>query len=194
MGRRYGWDPVTDVASLQQTMERLFEAPGRRGFGWRGRERVHVLPVDVYSTPDELIIQASVTGLDPDDVEITVEGETLTIKGERKAPLENVDYLIQERRCGPFGRTLTLNVPVEVDQAEAVFEKGILTLSIPKATIPYQCATLESGFLDWPQIIAQVKRIGFDDYLTLEELALHERFSCVQEMLDWDVEYLRALM
>ena len=50
-----------------------------------------------------------------------------------KPPLENVEYHIQERTYGPFGRTLTLNLPVEAEQAEAVFEKGVLTLTIPKA-------------------------------------------------------------
>lgn len=93
----------------------------------------HALPVDVYSTENELVVEASVPGLEPADVEITIEGETLTIKGERRAPLENVDYHIQERRYGLFARSLTLNLPVESEGAEAVFEKGVLTLTIPKA-------------------------------------------------------------
>ncbi len=134
MGRRRGWDPITDLVAMQQAMDRLYdEAWGRRGAGWRQGERVAVLPVDVYSTANELVIKASVPAADPEDVEITIEGDTLTIKGEISAPLENVDYHIQERRYGRFGRTLTLNVPVEADQAEATFEKGELTLIIPKA-------------------------------------------------------------
>jgi HSP20 family protein len=119
---------------MQRAMDRLFDdAWEGRGAGWRRGARVAVLPVDVYSTADELVIQASVPGLNPEDVEITIEGDTLTVKGETKPPLENVDYHIQERRYGPFGRTLTLNMPVQADQAEAVFEKGVLTLTIPKA-------------------------------------------------------------
>ena len=93
----------------------------------------YALPVDVYSTENELVIEASVPGLEPGDVEITIEGETLTIRGERRAPLENVDYHIQERRYGPFSRTFTLSLPIEGEGAEAVFEKGVLTLTIPKA-------------------------------------------------------------
>jgi HSP20 family protein len=115
-------------------MDRLFDEPWeRRGLGWRQGERVAALPVDVYSTAEELVILASVPGLAPEDVEITIEGETLTIRGETRAPLENVDYHLQERRYGPFGRTLTLNVAVQVDKAEAVFDNGLLTLTIPKA-------------------------------------------------------------
>jgi HSP20 family protein len=134
MGRRRMWDPITDLVAMQQAMDRWFEgSPDRRAPGWRRGEPVAALPLDVYSTSDELVIQASVPGLNPDDVEITIEGETLTIKGETKAPLDNVEYHIQERHYGPFSRALTLNVPVQADQAEAVFDKGILTLTIPKA-------------------------------------------------------------
>lgn len=134
MGRRSMWDPVTDLVTMQEAMDRLFdEARSRRGLGWRHGERISRLPVDVYATDSDLIIEAAVPGLHPDDVEITIEGEALTIKGERKPPLENVDYMIQERRYGPFARTLTLNVPIQADEAEAVFENGVLTLTIPKA-------------------------------------------------------------
>jgi HSP20 family protein len=134
MARRRSWDTITDMATMQQAMDRLFdETWGRRGMGWREGERVAALPLDVYSTANELVIKASVAGAGPEDVEITIEGDSLTIKGETKAPLENVDYHIQERRYGPFGRTLTLNVSVEADKAEATFENGELTLIIPKA-------------------------------------------------------------
>ena len=71
-------------------------------------------------------------GLKPEDVEITIEGDTLTIKGEFKGPLNNVNYLIQERAYGTFTRTLRLNLPVQADKAEATFENGVLTLVIPK--------------------------------------------------------------
>jgi len=133
MGRR-SWDPLTDMVTMRQAMDHLFdEAWTRRGMGWGQGERVAPLPVDVYSTANELVVKASVPGVSPDNVEITIEGDTLTIKGETKAPLENVDYHIQERRYGPFARTLTLGMPVQADQAEATFDNGELTLVIPKA-------------------------------------------------------------
>ena len=144
MARRRGWDPITDLVTMQQAMDNLFdETWARRGMGWRQGdprgmgwyhgEPVVALPLDVYSTDNELVIKASVPGADPEEVEIAIEGDTLTIKGETGAPLENVDYHIQERRHGAFGRTLTLNVPVEAEQAEATFERGELTLIIPKS-------------------------------------------------------------
>jgi len=91
------------------------------------------LPVDVYSTAEELVIIASVPGAEPEDVDISIERDNLHIKVEYKPPLENVDYVFQERLYGTFERTLTLNIPVQTDKAEAVFEKGMLTLTVPKA-------------------------------------------------------------
>jgi HSP20 family protein len=91
------------------------------------------LPLDVYTTPEEIVIVASLPGLTPDEVDITIDGDRLAIRGELRPPLENVDYLFQERAYGPFSRTLTLNVPVNTNQAEAIFENGVLTLTLPKA-------------------------------------------------------------
>lgn len=127
------WDPMRDLVSLREVMDRLvaesFVRPGWVG----GRERTNRLPLDVYSTPEELVIVASVPGAEPENVDISIEGDNLHIKVEYKAPLENVNYIFQERPCGTFERTLTLNVPVQADKAEAVFEKGVLTLIVPKA-------------------------------------------------------------
>lgn len=83
------------------------------------------MPADAYSTPNELVIEASVSGFKPGDVEITMEREMLTIKSQRRAPLENVDYQIQERRYSLFARMLTLNLLVEAEGTEAVFDKGV---------------------------------------------------------------------
>jgi HSP20 family protein len=89
--------------------------------------------VYVQSTPNELVIQASVRGVAPDKVEISIEGDTLTIKSKTVPLLDNTDYEVQERRHGPFVRMPTLNVPVQTHQTEAIFDQGVLTLTIPKA-------------------------------------------------------------
>ena len=90
-------------------------------------------PINFYEDGESFLVRAEIPGVKPEHLEINATGDTLTIKGELKAPLENVDYHIQERRHGAFGRTLTLNVPVEAEQAEATFEHGELTLIIPKS-------------------------------------------------------------
>ncbi len=130
------WNPMEDVMSFQDAMSRLMEegmVPARFVRRERAVPSVLRLPLDAYATDTELVITASVPGLKPEDVEITLEGDTLTIKGEFKQPLENVQYLMNERLSGSFVRTLTINVPVQADKAEARFEDGVLTLVLPKA-------------------------------------------------------------
>ncbi len=130
------WMPLREMMTLRDAMDRLFEESfvrPARGWGEGVQERPSRLPLDVYTTPEEIVIVVSLPGLTPDEVDIHIEGDTLTIRGELRPPLENVEYLFQERLCGAFSRTLTLNVPVDADKAEAVFENGVLTLTLPKA-------------------------------------------------------------
>jgi HSP20 family protein len=127
------WEPFRDLMTLREAMDRLFEdsfvRPGPR---WGAGEAHCEVPVDAYVTDNEVVIMVAVPGLTPDQVDITIDGDTLTIKGELKGPLDNVSYLVQERGYGSFSRTLRLNIPVQADKAEATFDKGVLTLTIPK--------------------------------------------------------------
>ena len=127
------WDPFSDVVTLREAMDRLMEDGGstRRQAGDRNRR--FRLPIDAYVTPEDIVVVANMPGIKPEDVEILLEGDTLTIRAERPAPLENVNYVIQERTYGSFQRTLNINVPVDAEKAEAKFENGLLTLTIPKA-------------------------------------------------------------
>lgn len=129
------WDPFRDMIALREAMNRLFDEsfvrPGTRWTETAG-ERACSLLIDVYATDEELVVTVAVPGVDPDAVDVTIEGDTLTIKGEMKGPLDNVDYLVQERTYGRFNRSLRLNIPVEADKAEATFDSGVLTLVIPK--------------------------------------------------------------
>ena len=127
------WEPFRDLMTLREAMDRLFEdSYVRTGTRWASGESCYSLPIDAYATENDIVIVADVPGVDPASVEITIEGDTLTISGEVKGHLENVEYLFQERSCGKFTRTLRLNVAVQADKAEATFDKGVLTLSIPK--------------------------------------------------------------
>lgn len=126
------WSPARELVRLSDAMDRMMEDNWARPFVGRG-ERESRLPLDVYTTPGEVVIAANVPGLKPDEVEITLENDTLSINGEFKAPMENVDYIFQERPYGKFGRVLTINVPVENDKVEATFDSGVLTITLPKA-------------------------------------------------------------
>jgi HSP20 family protein len=93
------WDPFREAVTLREAMDRLFEdtwVPSRRRVV--DRELAHRLPLDAYVTQDEIVIVANMPGVKPENVEITLEGDTLTIRGERPAPLENVAYVL---RSGP---------------------------------------------------------------------------------------------
>jgi len=130
------WDPFRDAVTLREAMDRLFEdtwVPARRRVPSEERDRVYRLPLDAYVTPDEIVIMANMPGVKPEEVEITLEGDTLTIKAERPAPLENVGYVLQERPYGRYQRTLSINIPVDSSKAEAKFENGLLTLTVPKS-------------------------------------------------------------
>ena len=126
------WSPRRELVSLREAMDRLFEESLAQRHV-RGHDEAR-LPIDVYTTPSEIIVKTAVPGVPPDDVEVTLEGDTLTIRAELPVPLENVEYIFQECPCGRFSRVLTLNVPIDVDNIEATFEHGLLTLTLPKAT------------------------------------------------------------
>jgi len=121
--------------SLRQAMDRLFEdsfvSPARI-LGTFGAGVT--TPIDMYHTANDVVVKAALPGVKPDDVEITIVGDTLTIKGEAKAEEEvkREDYLYQERRYGAFSRSVTLPSGLDTDKAEATFENGVLTLTIPK--------------------------------------------------------------
>ena len=130
------WHPFTDLMSLRQAMDRLFEdsfvRPSRAlvGIG-----EVGAPALDIYQTPDEIVVKGALPGLKPEDVSIDITGDTLTIKGESKTEQEikREDYLYQERRYGAFSRTVILPGGLRSNKAEATMEDGIVTLTIPKA-------------------------------------------------------------
>jgi HSP20 family protein len=78
-------------------------------------------------------VTAALAGVMPENVEITVEGDNLTIRGEIPQALENVNYELRERYHGPFSRTLQLNTIIDVEHIKANFDGGVLTLTLPKS-------------------------------------------------------------
>jgi HSP20 family protein len=126
------WSPRRELVSLREAMDRLLEESlAEKHVSGRSEAR---LLIDVYTTASEIVVTAAVPGVSQDDVEVTLEGDTLTIRAELPAPLENVEYIFQERPYGRFSRALTLNVPIDTDNIEATFNNGLLTLTLPKAT------------------------------------------------------------
>lgn len=129
------WEPAREMLSLREAMDRLFEEsflqPGRFGFG---DSPAALLPVDLYETDDQVVVKATVPGLKPEEIEVTITGDVLTIKGEFKSEekTEKRNYLRQERRYGSFCRQVGLPGGVDSDKATATFDNGVLTLELPK--------------------------------------------------------------
>jgi HSP20 family protein len=130
------WEPFRDLISLREAMDRLFEESFiRPRTGWLAPLGAEALAVDVYETDQDVVVKSSVPGIKPEDIDITITGDTLTIKGETKAEekVEKSNYIRQERRYGAFSRSLTLPTTIVAEKAKAEFEDGVLTLTLPKA-------------------------------------------------------------
>jgi HSP20 family protein len=129
------WDPVSDLVSLREAMNRLFEDSVIRPRGWlTTAEGMGMLPLDVYESEGEVTVRASIPGVNPDDIDISVLGTTLTIKGEKSEDREEKkgNYHLRERHYGAFQRSVNLPTQVNVDKAKAEFKDGVLTLTLPK--------------------------------------------------------------
>ncbi|MGA2286618.1 MAG: Hsp20/alpha crystallin family protein [Dehalococcoidia bacterium] len=128
------WDPYREVARMTRMMDRMF---GEMPQLWRGEfdGGEGTFALDLYETDNEIVIRGTLPGVKPEDVDITISGDLLTIKGETKRDEEKRrrNYYRQESWYGSFVRAITLPTQVDADKAEATFEDGILKLTIPKA-------------------------------------------------------------
>ena len=127
------WEPMREMMTLREAMDRLFDDAFTRPLSMSG---VSAAPaIDMYQTEDDVVVKATLPGLKAEDVDITITGETLTLRGEYKQEDERKDsnYHIRERRSGSFQRAILLPTDVKADKAKADFENGILTITMPIA-------------------------------------------------------------
>lgn len=130
------WEPVAELNSIQNEMNRLFNtffeqpAPGRGN----GGARRWMPAMDLVETADHYVLRADLPGLSDEDVNVQLEDNMLTISGERKAEHESEQegYYRLERAFGAFSRSLTLPDGVEPDGVQAHFDRGVLEIRIPK--------------------------------------------------------------
>jgi HSP20 family protein len=128
------WDPFNDMLTLREAMSQLFEesyvAPvaGRNGKGF-------MPALDLSETTDGYLVEVVVPGLKPEEIDVTVENNVLTIKGTSNRQAEDTkrNYHRIERRYGSFQRTIALPTTVKADGIAAELSNGILRLEIPKA-------------------------------------------------------------
>ncbi|MCP4426947.1 MAG: Hsp20/alpha crystallin family protein [Chloroflexi bacterium] len=129
-------NPVRRHRNLFNEFDRLFErsALAHRPLPYRMAENWS-LALDVAETEDGYIVKASVPGINPDDLEITLEDNVLTVKGEveNNEEIEKEQYHLRERRYGSFSRSIKFPVLVNGDDVAASYNQGVLTLDVPKA-------------------------------------------------------------
>jgi HSP20 family protein len=121
------------MLTLREAMNQLFDDSFTRPLGMSGGS---VLPaIDLYQDDEQVVVRAALPGLKPDDVQISVTADMLTLRGEFKLENESkeVTYHLREQRYGAFERSLRLPTDVQTDKARAEFNNGVLTISLPKA-------------------------------------------------------------
>jgi HSP20 family protein len=123
------------MVSLREAMDRLFEDSFVGGRGWNSPAAWAEPTLDVYETGENVVVKASIPGFKPEDVDITLTGNILTLAGEAKEESEVKDksYLRRETRSGSFRRVVDLPSGLQADKADAKFENGIVTITFPKA-------------------------------------------------------------
>jgi HSP20 family protein len=129
------WDPFREAVSLRDAMNTLLQESFVRPSGTSAQGGYAALPLDVCETEGEFVVRAALPGVKPDDVQITVHGDVLTIRGESQAEEDKQDrhWHLRERRLGAFQRSVSLPAPVDSDNAQARYEHGVLTLTLPKS-------------------------------------------------------------
>lgn len=130
------WEPYRELLNMRHDMDRLFENVFTMPTLWKenGEGFMH-LDLDVAEQEGKFLVKASVPGIAPEDLDISLSDNVLTIKGETHTETEKEEetYHLRERRSGRFMRSFSLPTLVKEEEIEATYENGVLTLEIPKA-------------------------------------------------------------
>ena len=137
MSRIVRWDPVREMVSMRNQMDRLMSDVFSTPAAWQNDEYAGFmrLALDVSENDNTYTVHASLPGIKAEDVDISFSENTLTIKGETKDERteENEKWHLRERRFGSFMRAISLPSAIKEDAIDARFEDGVLTLTLPKA-------------------------------------------------------------
>lgn len=127
------WGPFRGGLSLRDAMDQLIEGSFVKPDGWT--VGAYTMPLDVSETPDAFWVKAALPGFNPEDINVSITGDTLSIHAEHKGQEEQKDqnYLLRERRFGTVNRSITLPTRVQADQVQAQYVNGELILTLPKA-------------------------------------------------------------
>lgn len=131
--RPWAADPWRELDALRREMDTLFHRAG--GAPWTNRARGVFPPVNLYETAEDYVLTAELPGVEPDDIQVSLEGSVITLRGERKIDYsdeEDANLHRTERQAGNFRRAFELPAAIEADKVEAVHRNGVLMLRLPK--------------------------------------------------------------
>jgi len=128
------YNPFKELRTMQDQMNRMLDMAWNREFGEELKEGVWQPPVDIYEDEQSVVIKAEVPDVDQKDIEVRIENNTLTLKGERKhsSEIKKENYYRVERYFGQFQRSFSLPQSINQDKVQATCERGILTITLPK--------------------------------------------------------------
>ena len=133
--RRNHFSPFGELRQMQDNMDRMWRRFGSFNHDDSGGMEAWAAPLDVVADGDDFVVRASMPGVSPENIQVSIEDNVLTIRGETSSHFESTEsnYLMRERRSGSFHRSLRLPDTVDQDRAEPRYEHGVLTVSLPKA-------------------------------------------------------------
>lgn len=130
------YNPFRELRTMQDQMNRMLDMAWNREFGEELKEGVWQPPVDIYEDEHSVVIKAEVPDVEQKDIEIRIENNTLTMRGERKhaSDVKKENYYRVERYFGQFQRSFSLPSSIDQEKVQAACDKGILTITLPKRT------------------------------------------------------------
>ncbi len=128
------YNPFRELRAMQEQMNRLLDLAWNREPGEELREGVWQPPVDIFEDAESLVIKAELPGIDQKDIDVRIEDNTLTLRGERKHDQEvrKENYHRVERYYGSFQRSFSLPATIDQEKVKATCDKGVLTIILPK--------------------------------------------------------------
>lgn len=129
-------DPIREFRKMDEALNQVWRGfdDGRFRYAADGQfEQRRRIPVDVMRANDDIVLQAALPGIAPEDISVTIDQGMLTISAENAAePNAESDYIIRERRFGKFHRVMQLPKWVDADNIETQYRYGVLTVTLPK--------------------------------------------------------------
>ena len=128
------WDPFVELRRMQENMDHLWRGFSHPSGGGSSDMEGWAIPLDVMQEGDNIVVHASLPGVNPSDLNVSIENDVLTIRGQTASASERQEgnYLMRERHTGSFHRSLRLPDTLDVEKAHTGYDHGVLTISFPK--------------------------------------------------------------